>query len=90
MSPGWGRSGSSFSARARGTHRQRSDLDLFVVLETDEPPLARIGQGLRHLPPLAFDVDLIVYTPAELERRRDLPFLRRLLDEGVVLYERTS
>lgn len=77
-----------FGSRARGTATHRSDLDLFVVQETDKSPLQRIEAGLKLLPPLPCDVDIIVYTPAELEARRDAPFIRRLLREGQVLYER--
>lgn len=36
-----------FGSRARGTYSRRSDLDLFIVLETSDPALTRIGQGLN-------------------------------------------
>jgi hypothetical protein len=45
---------------------------------------------MRLLPDLPFAVDLIVYWPDEVAERRDSPFIRRLTQEGVVLYERDS
>jgi predicted nucleotidyltransferase len=76
-----------FGSRARGGSSRRSDLDLFVVQKTERPPLARIGEGLKLLPPLPCDVDLIVYTPDELSARQETPFMRRLLSEGVILFD---
>jgi predicted nucleotidyltransferase len=77
-----------FGSRARGTPSRRSDLDLFIVQETDSPPLERISRAMHHLPELPYAVDVIVYRPDELARRRESPFLRKLLREGVVLYRR--
>jgi predicted ester cyclase len=47
-------------------------------------------ERLRHIPELPFAVDVIVYRPDELAERRDSPFIRRLIEEGVVLYERDN
>lgn len=78
-----------FGSRARGTQSRHSDLDLFIVIDTEEKPLDRIGTVMRHLPPsLSYGVDVIVYRPEELAERKDTPFIRRLLAEGVTLYER--
>jgi predicted nucleotidyltransferase len=77
-----------FGSRARGTQTRRSDLDLFIVQATERAPLERIAEGLRCLPPLLCDADLIIYTPEELAARQEAPFIRRLLREGIVLYER--
>ena len=35
-------------------------------------------------------LDLLAYTPQEMERLKDRPFLRQALAEGKVLYERDS
>ncbi|MGH9026201.1 MAG: nucleotidyltransferase domain-containing protein [Acidimicrobiia bacterium] len=51
------------SAVAGGIHAG-SDLDLFVIRETDEPYVERIATLRRELQPRA-PVDLFVYTPAE-------------------------
>lgn len=77
-----------FGSWARGTATRRSDIDLFIIWETDQPPLERIGRVLKILSDAPCAVEPIVYTSEELARRRDLPFMRRVLAEGRVLYER--
>ncbi|MEO0455830.1 MAG: nucleotidyltransferase domain-containing protein [Cyanobacteria bacterium P01_A01_bin.114] len=77
-----------FGSWARGTATRRSDIDLFILWETKQPPLDRIGQVLTLLKDAPYPVEAIVYTVAELERRRDLPFMRRILKEGKILYEK--
>ncbi|MEM9163139.1 MAG: nucleotidyltransferase domain-containing protein [Cyanobacteria bacterium P01_F01_bin.4] len=77
-----------FGSWARGTATRRSDIDLFILWETDQPPLERIGQVLTLLKDAPYPIEAIVYTAEELERRRDLPFMRRILAEGKILYDR--
>lgn len=77
-----------FGSWARGTATRRSDIDLFILWETDQPPLERIGQVLTLLKDAPYPVEAIVYTAEELARRRDLPFMRRILKEGKILYDR--
>ncbi|RYU58357.1 nucleotidyltransferase domain-containing protein [Methylolobus aquaticus] len=79
-----------FGSRARGTESRRSDVDLLVVWNTDAPPLERIGQVLGLLADSPWPVDVIAYTPADLQARRHSPFLRRALEEGKILYERRA
>lgn len=77
-----------FGSWARGTATRRSDLDLLVVWPTHLPPLARIGRVLDLLRDAPLPVEPLVLTPEELEARADLPFLRGVLKEARVLYER--
>lgn len=77
-----------FGSWARGTATRRSDLDLFIVWDCDLPPLDRIGRVLSLLSDSPHAVDVIVYTPDELGRCQERPFIRQLLIEGLVLYER--
>ena len=79
-----------FGSWARGSATRRSDIDLFLVWDCDLPPLDRIGQVLALLTDAPAPVEVIVYTPAELARRVDRPFIRQLLAEGKVLYARGS
>lgn len=78
-----------FGSLARGTATSRSDVDILIVEETDLPYLRRID---RYFDPLVDRLDrtveVLVYTPGELERRADLPFVKKALAEGVVAYER--
>lgn len=77
-----------FGSWARGRATRRSDLDLLVVWQTDLPPLERIGRVLRALKDAPLPIEPVVYTPQEFMGRRDLPFLRGVLEEARVLYER--
>lgn len=77
-----------FGSWARGTATRRSDLDLCVIWATDRPPLDRMGHVLQLLRDAPRPVEPIVYTPDEWERLRASPFVRRIEEEGKVLYER--
>jgi predicted nucleotidyltransferase len=78
-----------FGSRARGSTAPDSDLDLMVEMETDDPPAQRVRLidalfGLRR-----WAMDLVVYTPEEVERERQYrnSLLRVIESEGRVLYE---
>jgi predicted nucleotidyltransferase len=80
-----------FGSHARGEARADSDLDLFVEMESAASPPERAVQvsavfGLRPWP-----LDLVVYTPEEVERLRGLngTLLSAIEAEGKVLYERS-
>ena len=79
-----------FGSRARGTATRRSDLDLLIVWNTQEPHLARIGRVLHLLSDSPWPVEVIAYTPLELEAKRSSTFVRGILNEGKVLYERRA
>ena len=79
-----------FGSRARGDTRADSDLDLMVEMETDDPPAERVRVidalfGLRR-----WAMDLVVYTPEEVEQQRNSrnALIRVIESEGKVLYER--
>ncbi len=78
-----------FGSRARGDTRPDSDLDLMVEMETDDPPAQRMQVisalfGLRR-----WAMDLVVYTPQEVEEQRQYrnSLIRVIESEGKVLYE---
>jgi predicted nucleotidyltransferase len=77
-----------FGSRATGRQSRRSDLDLFIECDTPMRPLDRIGRALDLAGALPCALDAIVYTPDEISRLTHSKFLRRILAEGVVAYER--
>ena len=76
-----------FGSYARGRADLFTDLDVLVVMRTEEPFVERVKMlyGLLALP---VDLDLVCYTPQEFEDLKDRPFLKRILEEEVVLYEK--
>ena len=49
-----------------------------------------MGRVLELLKDAPRPVEPIAYTPEELDRNRTIPFLRRILREGRVLYDRNT
>lgn len=78
-----------FGSWARGTNTRRSDLDLAVIIPTERAFLDRrrelhgIDELLGGLHP-----ELLIYAPGELEAISHRPFIRRMLSEGITIYER--
>lgn len=77
-----------FGSYARGTATRHSDLDLLILWDTELPPLARIGEVLLALKDLELTVEPVVLTPSEFAERRALPFLRSVMQEAKLIYER--
>jgi len=76
-----------FGSYARGRRDLLTDLDLLVVMRTGLPFLER-QKFLYSLLPLGVDADILCYTPEEVEGAKDRPFFRRILQEGIVVYEK--
>lgn len=81
-----------FGSYAYGVATADSDVDLLVIMETEAPPVERYLQVSRLLRPRPFPVDILVRTPAEIQKalaQGDF-FIREILEKGLTLYERTS
>ncbi len=78
-----------FGSLARGESTKRSDLDLIVVQETDKRFLDRYDGILGDITDVVRgrDVDLLIYTPEELDNMANRAFIKRILKEGIVIYE---
>jgi predicted nucleotidyltransferase len=59
-----------FGSRARGTHRPDSDIDLFVEMPTNRRPPERCEDVLALFGLRPWSLDVVVYTPEEVERLR--------------------
>lgn len=76
-----------FGSAARDEIRASSDLDLIVVIETDEPFLDRF-LSLRQAIKPQVTCDILVYTPEEFQQMPSQSLVvRQALREGKVLYE---
>ncbi|MEW6487398.1 MAG: nucleotidyltransferase domain-containing protein [Thermodesulfobacteriota bacterium] len=78
-----------FGSFARGEATRHSDVDILATVETPkrffdryDGILADLGRALPEV-----GVDLLLYTPAELQSISHRPFIRRALEEGQVIYE---
>ena len=72
---------------SRGRRDLFTDLDLLVVWRTDRPVLDRL-RYLHSILDVGVDLDIVCYTPEELQKLSDHRFVRRIRGEEVVLYER--
>lgn len=81
-----------FGSAAAGHVHEDSDADLAVIKQTDKNFYDRIGD-VDSLIPRGIPVDILVYTPEEVEKmRRDKYgyFMRdEILGKGKILYEST-
>lgn len=80
-----------FGSYASGTPNPDSDVDLMVIINTESSTWelsVEISQLLKH----SFPIDIIVKTPREIDRRLQQGdfFLRDIMENGKVLYERTG
>ncbi len=79
-----------FGSFARGEAGESSDVDLLIIAESDLPRFKRSRELYKLLRPYPFAMDLIVYTPEEVERGKKSPvsFVSTVLREGKTLYVR--
>ncbi|MBI4332248.1 MAG: nucleotidyltransferase domain-containing protein [Chloroflexi bacterium] len=79
-----------FGSYAYGNPGLYSNVDLLVVMDSEEPMVQRI----RHVTEIAkvrfLPMDVIVRTPAEIEERLAMGdfFIAEILEKGKVLYQR--
>ncbi len=81
-----------FGSRARGEARADSDIDLLVIAESQQPRYARSAPLYGALSDILMPMDIVVYTPAEVEEWRAVSqaFITRSLREGEVIYEKPN
>lgn len=76
-----------FGSYAWGTPSPDSDVDLFVVKKTEN--VLDLSRKIdASIFPRSFPIDLLVYTPAQVEQRTKIGdfFIEDILNSGIVLY----
>ena len=76
-----------FGSYANGRRDLFTDLDVLVVMKSDLDFVSRTADLYGRLD-MGVDFDLLVYTPEELEKRRDSGFIQHVLKTGRVIYEK--
>jgi predicted nucleotidyltransferase len=81
-----------FGSYAHGAPHQDSDVDLFVVMNTNMQYVDRCVEISELILPRPFPVDIVVKTPQELEQdiQRNNFFVKEAIETGRVLYERSG
>lgn len=77
-----------FGSRARGDADEHSDYDLVVIKRTDRPFLQRMADMVPFLVELRRPTEILVYTPEEFDRMREIGLGWIIAQEGRTLYER--
>jgi predicted nucleotidyltransferase len=79
-----------FGSYARGEANEQSDVDFLIIAESELPRFKRSRELYKLLRPYPFAMDLVVYTPREIERGMQSPvsFVSTVLQEGKAVYVR--
>lgn len=77
-----------FGSWAWGEPRNDSDVDLFIIKETDNSRKTAMEID-GSIFPRPFPIDLLVYTPSQFKKELDLeePFVSKITEKGKVLFE---
>jgi predicted nucleotidyltransferase len=78
-----------FGSYANGRRDLFTDLDVLVVMKSDLDFVSRTADLYGRLD-MDVDFDLLVYTPEELDRRRETGFVQHVLKTGKVIYEKDT
>lgn len=79
-----------FGSHAWGKPNTSSDVDILIVKKSKLPRRFRITRAEKFLADYPRPVDVLVYTPEELEKRKKMGdfFISLILKKGKILYER--
>jgi predicted nucleotidyltransferase len=77
-----------FGSYANGNPGEDSDLDLLVIKDMPQKRIQRGREIRKHLRGTGIPIDLLVYTPQEIEEWRETKaaFITQIIDQGRVLY----
>lgn len=74
-----------FGSYAWGKPSEDSDIDLFLIMESDLRRDERARQVQKLFPYRTYPLDIIVYTPQEVMHslERGNPFIKEILEKGI-------
>jgi predicted nucleotidyltransferase len=77
-----------FGSYAYGNPTKDSDLDLLVIMPSDEPMHSRVTRIRKLIRDIHIPKDIIVYTPQEVEKWKDasVAFITSIIRKGKVIY----
>ncbi len=77
-----------FGSLAQGKGTKRSDVDLLIVMDSDKRFFYRYEDFYEVYDMLKGNaVDMLIYTPEELDKISSRSFIKKILSEGKVIYE---
>ena len=81
-----------FGSRAKGTAREDSDIDLWIIADMNESRRKRSIHVRRLFPKRDFSIDVLVFRPEEFEHQKTLTnsISHIVSKEGKVLYDRRT
>ena len=81
-----------FGSWARGEAGINSDVDLLIIADSEMPRYKRSRDLYKMFRPYPFGMDLLIYTPQEIERgkKSKLSFISAVFREGKTLYVRRN
>ncbi len=79
-----------FGSWARGTRTRGSDIDMMII---SDQGATRFFDRYKEFDALydalgSFGLDLLIYSKEELDAMSERPFIKTILREGVLIYER--
>ena len=79
-----------FGSYAYGRPEKDSDIDLLIIMESNERPAKRRIRVSRVFWDTPTRMDFVVKTPAEVERRLSMGdfFIKKILTKGKLLYDK--
>lgn len=77
-----------FGSFGKGTQTRKSDLDLMIITETDKRFFDRYND-YEIIQQILTDrsVDMLIYTSDEISKISHRVFIKRILEEGEIIYE---
>jgi len=77
-----------FGSYAKGNANENSDVDFLVIAGSNLPRFKRSRELYKLFKPYPFGMDILVYTPAEIEKGRKISqsFVSTVLREGKTVY----